>query len=149
MLGLEPAAEHPRPDSLRCQTPTARMERDIQAALTPAHPPHRSSRWLPSPTLSVHAAGGTASPADFPENQGTERNKNRTIPRPDPTLSGLFSFGDGWHRSLPQEAAKVPSADFFFSYFHCAARVKAVAFGSYFPSALLLFPSGRDLFSTR
>lgn len=38
---------------------------------------------------------------------------------------------------------------FFFHRFHCVVRVKAVAFGSYFPSALLLFPGSKDLFSIR
>lgn len=49
--------------------------------------------------------------------QGTERNKNRAIPWPDGIFSGLFSFGDDWHRSLPQEAARVLCVDFFFSIF--------------------------------
>lgn len=77
-----------------------------------------------------------------------ERNKNRAILQPEGTLCGLLSFGSNWHRPLPQEAAKVPCVEFFF-HFHCVVRVKVVAFGSYIPSALLLFPGSRDLFSIR
>lgn len=48
-----------------------------------------------------------------------ERNKNRAILQPEGTLCGLFSFGSDWHRSLPQEAAKVPCVEFFFPFSLC------------------------------
>lgn len=71
--------------------------------------------------------------------QGTERNKNRATPWPDRTnaLWAVFFWRRLAQTRLPQEAATVPSVEFFFlfSYFHCVVGVKAVAFGSYFPSA--------------
>lgn len=147
MLALEPSTGNPG----LTQTLAAQTERDIHAALTPANPPRRPSMWLKSPTLSVRAAGGTASPADFPQNhaRGTDWNKNRASPQPDPTLHGLFSFGDNWHRSLPQEAAKVPCVDFFFSLFIVQSEWKqwhlAATFHQCYCYSLVVgicFPSG-------
>lgn len=67
-----------------------------------------------------------------------------------PNIFCAVLFGHDWHRSHPQEAAKVPCVDLtFFFHFHCAVGVKVVAFASYFPSALLLLPGSRDLFSIR
>lgn len=66
----------------------------------------------------MRAAGGTASPADFPENrtQGNRGEREQGNPSARLNAFGAVSF---WHRSLPQEAAKVPCVDFFFPFSLC------------------------------
>lgn len=149
MLALEPVAGNPQPGSLHYQT--CHMNWTVWTASTQLspQPTRRTGPWSGSDHLRSPCVQLEAQPhlqiSPRTAHRGTEGNENRAIPQPDWTLSGLFPFGtDHFPRKLLRFLVLI-----FFFHFHCAIRVKVVAFGSYFPSALLLFLGSRDLFSVR
>lgn len=154
-LAFPPAAATPRPGSLCCQTPATWTDRLSRGS----HPSPPTTRVLKvfKITWSLCACSWWRSLiCGFPwESRSREQRGTRTgqpLGQTEQTLSGLFSFGDDWHRpDFPRKLLRFLLLNFFFlfSYFHCVVGVKAVAFGSYFPSALLLCPGRRDLFSLR
>lgn len=104
MLALEPAAGNPRPDSPRYQTPAAWTERDIHAALTPANPPHRSSKWLKSPTLCAWPPTG--------EQRGTRTGQSLSQTE---HFLGCFLLATAGTDHFPRKLLRFLVLIFFFS----------------------------------
>lgn len=119
-LAFPPAAATPRPGSLCCQTPATWTDRLSRGS----HPSPPTTRVLKvfKITWSLCACSWWRSLiCGFPwESRSREQRGTRTgqpLGQTEQTLSGLFSFGDDWHRpDFPRKLLRFLLLNFFFYF---------------------------------
>lgn len=121
-------------------------ERDIHAALT--HQPTLKVLEVVKITYTLCAGSWNSLACGFlwepctGEQRGTRTGQSFSQKK---HFVGCFLLAATGTDHFPRKLLRFHVLNFFF-HFHCVVRVKVVAFGSYIPSALLLFPGSRDFF---